>query len=116
MRQQTFKEILEPFKEKMKKIADDTLSDIIGDYIPYAETDKVMNVEHRTREWLEAFFNGKADEYIKCPMLSEFDCRKARELIYQEHKEEIIKLIGKDFEHEIEILQNRLESLSRNRY
>ena len=116
MRQQTFKEILEPFKEKMKKIADDTLSDIIGDYIPYAEDDKVSNVEFRTRDWLKAFFNGQADEYIKCPMLSEFDCQKARELIYQEHKEEIIKLIGKDFEHEIEILQNRLESLSRHRY
>ena len=116
MRQQAFEEILEPFKKKMKEIADDTLSDIIGDYLPYAEIDKVMNVEHRTRDWLVAFFNGQADEYIKCPMLSEFDCRKARELIYQEHKEEIIKLIGKDFEHEIEMLRNRLESLSRHGY
>ena len=116
MRQQAFEEILEPFKKKMKEIADDTLSDIIGDYLPYAEIDKVMNVEHRTRDWLVAFFNGQADEYIKCPMLSEFNCRKARELIYQEHKEEIIKLIGMDFEHEIEMLRNRLESLSRHRY
>jgi len=116
MRQQTFEEILEPFIGKMKKIADDTLSDIIGDYLPYAETDKMSNVEFRTRDWLIAFFNGQADEYIKCPMLREFDCRKARELIYQEHKEEIIKLIGKDFEHEIEMLQNRLQSLSRHSY
>ena len=116
MRKQTFGEILETFRKNMKKITDDTMSDIIVDYLPYAESDKVSNVEHRTRDWLKAFFNGQADEYIKCPMLSEFDCRKARELIYQEHKEEIIKLIGKDFEHEIEILQNRLESLSRHRY
>ena len=116
MRKQSFEEILEPFKEKMKKIADDTISDIVGDYLPYAETDKVSNVEQRTRDWLIAFFNGQADEYIKCPMLSEFDCRKARLLIYQEHKGEIIELLGKDFEHEIEILQNRLQSSYRHSY
>ena len=116
MGKQTFEEILEPFKEKMKKIADDTISDIIGDYLPYAETDKVSNVEFRTRDWLEAFFNGQADEYIKCPMLSEFNCEKARELIYQEHKEEIIKLLGKDFKREIELLENRLQSSYRHSY
>ena len=60
MRQQTFEEILESFKEKMKGISEDTISDILGDYLPYAETDMVMNVEHRTRDWLEAFFNGKS--------------------------------------------------------
>ena len=110
MRKQSFEEILESFKEKMKKIADDTLSDVISDYLPYAETDNVSNVEFRTKDWLIAFFNGQADEYIKCPMLSEFDCEKARELIYQKHKEEIIELLGKDFKHEIEILKNRLQS------
>ena len=116
MKQQTFEEILDTFKKHMKKVTNETIDDIIVDYLPYTETDKVMNVEHRTRDWLEAFFNGQSDEYIKCPMLSEFNCEKARELIYQTHKEEIVKLIGKDFEHKIEILQNRLESLSRHRY
>ena len=116
MRQQTFEEILETFKKNMKRITDDTMSDIIGGYLPYAEDDKVSNVEFRTRDWLKAFFNGQADEYIKCPMLSEFDCRKARLLIYQEHKGEIIELLGKDFEHEIEILQNRLQSAYRHSY
>ena len=116
MKQQTFEEILEQFKKGMEKAAKDTISDIIGDYLPYAEVDKVMNVEHRTRDWLEAFFNGNADEYIKCPMLSEFDCSKARELVYQEHKEEIIKLIGKDFEREIFILKDRLDSQNFRRY
>ena len=113
MKPQTMNEILRLFRKGMERTAKDAISDAIGNYIPYAEIDQVMNVEHRTRDWLEVFFNGQSDEYIRCPMLSEFDCEKAREMVYQEHKEEIIELIGKDFEKEIEILKSRLEMSSR---
>lgn len=108
MKPKSLEQILENVKIEFTHMAERALSDVIGDYIPYLETDKIENVEHRTRDWLAAFFDGKLDEYIKCPMLSKFDCKQAREMVYQAHKDEIIKLIGMDKDEEIESLKMAL--------
>lgn len=107
------KEIYQVFAKDMANIAETTIGEVIAKYLPYCETDYCANVEQRTREWLENFFNGKEDEFIKNPVLREFSCQEARELIFQQHKTELVELINKDLLDE----NNRLKSLyERSRY
>ena len=98
-------EIYKDFKRKLLEITEDVFHDLICNYLPYAETDKIDNVKERTADWLVAFFNGEADEHIGCPMLNEFDCEQARELVYKKHREELAELINKDLERKIKRLE-----------
>lgn len=104
-------QIYKEFEGKLKEVAKDAISDVICEYVPYAETDFYSNVEHRTRDWIEDFFNGKEDEFISNPMLNKYHCKEARQKVFEENKEEIIKLIGEDKEKEIERLKSTIESL-----
>lgn len=109
-------QIYEEFGKACAKVADDAISDMVTKYIPYAETDFYTNVEMRTRDWIEAFFDGEKDEWIDNPMLNEYHCKKAREKVYQEHKEEIVKLIGEDKDKEIERLKDQMQFLQESKY
>jgi hypothetical protein len=99
-------DIYKNFEVELKKISDKSISEVVAEYIPYAVRDFEGNAYHVASEMVKEFLEGKQPV-----SLLSYNYREVRDKIFEDHKEEVIKAIGKDKDELIESLQNRLKNL-----
>lgn len=106
-----FREMSEELEARAQEIIKTTFCNMTADYLPWVKTDTETNVEFRLAEELKKFFNGQPIPYINHMILDKYSGVAARDLIYQEHKDEIIQLIGRDKDNRIKYLEDEICAL-----
>src|SRR6476619_7297603 len=95
------------FQEQAVAAIEEALDKIYREYLPHVESDTQYNVYHQTSNWIEDFLADRLDidDSNKKMIFNTWGHRAAeiRQKIYQDNKIEIVELLGKDFEREIEI-------------
>lgn len=102
---QTF---LDSFKEKMRKIQDETLGELYANVLPYIETDAWTN-------YREALRLDLAHEY-KFKTFREPWAVNLRRAIFVENREELAKLINQDLLKRIKELEDRVKEFEQFRW
>lgn len=93
-------ELIDAFKEKMKKAADDALGELYCDVAVHIESDSWTNF----RNDLMAGFRNYNNRHKQ----GDYDFKKIREEIYLEFREEIIKDLNQDLVAEVADLKKQL--------
>lgn len=98
--QQSVEQILTQFKENIKKVQNDTISEIYCDLLPYFEDDLIANMRMRMIQDLKY-----SDEKYG------YDFINIRKKIFLENREEIIRDLDQDNLNEIKRLQDSINTL-----
>ena len=109
--QEEAQNLIDRFKESLKKSADEVISDLYCGIVPYIETDSWTNFRNDLLDGFRDYKNRKIH--------AEYDFKKIRETIYKEYRDEIIGDLNQDMVKEIEDLKQsieRLQELRRNQY
>jgi hypothetical protein len=100
------------FKERMKKVADETLGEIYTEIVPFIESDSWGNFRNQLMTGLQGYHNRK--------LQGEYDFARIRGQIFSEYRNEIIKDLDQDnlkriadLEKEVSRLREMLDSRSR---
>lgn len=100
------------FAKQAEEAVQEALDKIYTEYLPHVESDTQSNVYIQTCQWLEDFLADKLDvsDSKKSRVVQQYGMRGAeiRQKIYQDNKAEIVELIGKDYEREIQLLKEQL--------
>lgn len=101
-------DFIDSFKTKLTKIADETISNLYVNIMPYAETDTWTNYREALRLELEHDYRFSIfkDDWAK-------NFRKA---IFIENKEELAELISKDLLEKIKKLEDQIQEFDMFRY
>ena len=99
-------ELIENFKSKMRKAADNILSELYVDIPKYIETDSWQN--YRNQLWREL------SDYKT--LYKHHNYKDVRQAILAEHRDELIKDLNQDLLAEIESLKKQLEYARESRY
>lgn len=91
------------FKEKLKKAAEEVLSDFYCDTLLYIETDSWANFRNKLMDGLQDYHNNKIHAV--------YDFKKIRQAILKEHREEIINDLNQDLVEEVADLKKQLEDM-----
>jgi hypothetical protein len=105
--QKEAQQLIDWFKEKLKKSAEEVLSDFYCKIMPYAETDSWTNFRN---ELLDGFRN-----YGNRKIQAEYDFKEIRQAIFTEYRDEIIQDLNQDLVKEVEDLKRTIEIIGRNR-
>lgn len=103
--------LLDSFKEKLKKIADEVLGNLYCDVACYIESDSWTNFRNELLDGLRNYNNRKIQ--------GEYDFEKIRQSLYKEFRDDIINDLNQDLVKENEQLKKQIENLSeslRSRY
>jgi len=101
--------LIESFKTQLKKAADNVISDLYVDILPYIETDAWTNFRNVLMDGFSNYGNRKIQ--------SDYDFAKIRKAIFTEFHDEIIEDLNQDMVEEIASLKKDIERLSElNRY
>lgn len=95
--------LIDRFKEKMKKAADEVLGELYSDVVPFIESDSWQNFRNALMDGLKGYHNRKVQ--------AEYDFARIREKIYSEYRAEIIKDLDQDNLKRIEELQKDVSRL-----
>ena len=109
--QEEAQNLIDRFKESLKKSADEVISDLYCGIVPYIETDSWTNFRNDLLDGFRDYKNRKIH--------AEYDFKKIRETIYKEYRDEIIGDLNQDMVKEIEDLKQSIEHLQelrRNQY
>lgn len=98
--------LIEQFKINLKKAAEEAISDLYVDIMPHIESDTWGNYRQFIVDGLSNYQNK-----IKSP----YDYKKIRQVIYEEHKEEIIKDLNQDLLEEIKELKKIISYMKESR-
>ena len=98
--QQSVEQILTQFKENIKQVQNDAISEIYGDLLPYFEDDLIANM--RTRMIYDLKYSDEKYSY---------DFIEIRKKIFLENREEIIRDLDQDNLNEIKRLQDWIKEL-----
>jgi hypothetical protein len=110
------------FGKELTKVAEDTLGEIIGTYIPYAFDDYNSNVYMYAHSLIQYFLTDQKpydDLMSKSDIFSTFNSKEVRAKIFEEYKDKIIQQISEDLIKENERLKEYnkfLEELRDRRY
>jgi hypothetical protein len=108
---EVFQETRTIFATQAAEAMEQAMDKIYNDYLPHVENDTASNVRFQTANWLERFFDGNLSENdINIDLARKYSGGKARQMIYEANKEEIIEAIGKDFQAEISDLKVQLNN------
>lgn len=99
-------ELIDAFRAKIKKVAEESISDFYTDVTPFAEMDSLTNFRNVL---LEDIVSSK-------PSLWGYKQKEIRAKILKEHKDEIASLINQDLLNEIERLKSILEESQTSHY
>jgi len=95
--EQEAQKYLDSFKEKMKKIADETMSEVYVNLMPYIETDSWGNFRNQIMEGFRNYDNRKIQ--------NAWDFAEIRKEIFKQFHNEIIPELNQDLLKEIEELK-----------
>jgi hypothetical protein len=84
----TAEDVYNRFSDRFKKIVEETMSEVITEYLPHAESDLDSNVYHRSMDYIAGEF-GESTIYGSMG-------KRFRQRIFEENKELIIKQLDKD--------------------
>jgi type III secretory pathway component EscR len=98
---------LQSFRDKMKEIAEETLSEVYGSCVEYIESDSWSNFRN---EMLEGFKN-----YKNRKIQAEFDFAEIRKQIYKEYRDEIIQDLNQDLVKSNKELEEIIEKMQEER-
>ena len=101
-------ELLNRFKEEMRKVGNEVISDFYCDVMPYIESDTWTNFRN---ELLDGF-----RDYDNSKIQGKYDFTQIRQAIYKAHKDEIVKDLNQDMIKEIASLNEQLEFQRSIRY
>jgi hypothetical protein len=105
------------FAKQAEEAVQEALDKIYTEYLPHVESDTQFNVYFQTSDWIADFLADRldSDDVNRHCVHREYGHRAAeiRQKIYQDNKAEIVELIGKDYEREIQLLK---EQLNRREY
>lgn len=97
--------LIERFKTELRKVAENTISDLYVDVLPHIESDAWTNFRNALMDGFRNYGNRKIQ--------GEYDFREIRQAILREHRAEIIADLDQDnlariaeLEREIEILRD----------
>lgn len=93
-------ELLNSFRERMKKIADEVMGELYVNVMPYIETDSWLNY----RETLRCELMNKYRTVETCTS-EEYWAKSVREAIYKQFNAELKQGIIRDLEEQIEELK-----------
>ena len=96
---------LQTFREKMKKVAEEVISETYTSCVNYVESDSWSNFRN---ELLDGFRN-----YGNRKIHAEYDFAKIRAEIYKQFRDEIIIDLNQDLVKENEYLKERIEQMER---
>lgn len=96
-------QLIEKFKADITKVAEDTITQLYCEIIPYLESDSWGNFRN---EIMSGFrnYNNKAK--------AQYDFKEIRQQIYKEFRSEIIPDLNQDLVEENETLKKQLEHMS----
>jgi hypothetical protein len=103
--------IIDKFKEAIKKVADEAISDFYCDVALYIESDSWGNFRNEIMDGFRNYDNRKIQ--------GKYDFKVIRQAILNHHREDIVADLNQDMLEEIEGLKKTIESLQRmidNRY
>ena len=100
--------LIDSFKEKIKKAADETIEDLYTKMMPYIESDTWCNFRNEIMEGFKDYDNRKIQ--------GKFDFRDIRKSILKNHREDIIEDLNQDMVLEIEKLKKDIVYLQNNRF
>lgn len=94
--------LIEKFKGDLKEVAEDVLNQLYTDVIPHLETDTFLNFKSHMLSAVQG--------YARSYALDDGDLtgRRIREVIYKDHKDELVKLIDHDNVMRITELEKQL--------
>ena len=93
--------LIDDFKGKLKKAADEAISDMYCDISVFIESDSWQNFRNKITSGLK--------DYRSPRIRSDYDFKEIRKKIFEEHREEIIEDLNKDMVEEISSLKKQLE-------
>jgi len=103
--------LIDGFKDKLKKAADEAITEMYCDVAVFIETDSWQNFRNKIMSGLKDYGNPK--------IRSDYDFKEIRQTIYKEFRDEIVEDLNLDLVEEISSLKKQLESereLNRMRY
>ena len=100
--------LIERFKAKLQKCAEETISELYCDLVPHIETDAWMNYREEIRLAM-------SKQYGECLTNEELWARDFREAIFKEHRAELEKGLIADLTARIKSLEEILELTRRMR-
>jgi len=95
--------IFDSFKVRMKKLIEETLSELYTDVAPYIESDSWTNFRNQMLEGFRDYNNRKIQ--------AAYDFKEIRQAILREHREAIIADLDQDAQEEIKQLKSTIEHL-----
>ncbi len=98
--------LIDKFKVKLKSAAEDAITELYCDILPYIESDSWTNFRVKLLNDFKDYKN---------KVHAEHDFREIRKKIYDENKDEIIKDLNQDLVLEMESLKKTIEDLQRYR-
>lgn len=101
---QEAQELINQFKEKMKKVCEETLGQLYVDVACYIESDSWTNYRNQLLAGFQNYNNRKIQ--------GQYDFAKIRRKIYEEYRDEIIKDLNQDLVQEIESLKQEIKALN----
>jgi hypothetical protein len=92
--------LIASFTVALRKAADEAISDLYANILPYIESDSWTNFRNDLMDGLQNYDNKRIQ--------GEYDFRKIRQAILKNHREEIINDLNQDMVKEIEDLKEQL--------
>ena len=97
--------LINAFKDKLKRVADEVIGDLYCDVSCYIESDNWLNFRNQLLEGFKNYGNSKIHNM--------YDFKKIRQSILKNHREDIIKDLNQDMLEEIERLKECIKSLKK---
>ncbi len=96
-------ELINQFKERLIKVADEAIRDLYTDIVVHIESDSWTNYRNKLMDGFRDYSNRKIQ--------GEFDFKKIREQIYKDYRDDIIKDLDQDNLKKIESLEDEVRRL-----
>jgi hypothetical protein len=116
--EQVFLDTKAIFEKQAAEAMEAVMSKIYSEYLPHIENDNYFNVRTQCRDWLERFMNDSLrEDDISIKSVTEFYSGKdIRAKMFQDNKEELTKIIGKDIVERVYELEQRVAQHWEKRY
>ena len=116
--QDIFLETKTIFESQAKVAVQEALDKIYEDYLPHVENDNYFNTRQYARHWILRMMSDglRQDDIQLWEITKEYDAKDIRQKMFQDNKEELTELIGKDIMERLKVLEERYTNDWERRY